>query len=175
MTAVPLESGAVGDRLDGGLGWNLNVVFRAYLKATAAAMSDVAGGPRGFQVLSTAAGDRPGTQLALARQLGIDRTVMTYLLDDLEAAGLVRREPDPNDRRARRVVATPAGHSLLAELHRRHRQVEEHLLAGVPAADQDAFRATLQRMALQLDAVDPGGNACAVAEEVVKQTGGAGA
>ena len=100
-TALP-ESGIPGARLDSGLGWHLTVVFRAYLKAIGTEMGDLAGGPRGFQVLSAAAGDRPGTQLALARQLGIDRTVMTYLLDDLEAAGLVRREPDPNDRRAPR-------------------------------------------------------------------------
>ena len=32
---------------------------------------------------------------------------MTYLLDDLEAAGLVERRPDPTDRRARRVAPTP--------------------------------------------------------------------
>ena len=34
---------------------------------------------------------------------------MTYLLDDLEQAGLIERRPEPADRRARRVVATDAG------------------------------------------------------------------
>ncbi len=34
---------------------------------------------------------------------------MTYLLDDLEAAGLIERRPDPSDRRARRLAATPHG------------------------------------------------------------------
>jgi DNA-binding MarR family transcriptional regulator len=40
---------------------------------------------------------------------------MTYLLDDLEAASLIERRPDPADRRARRIVATQKGNEL-AEL-----------------------------------------------------------
>jgi DNA-binding transcriptional MocR family regulator len=59
--------------------------------------------------LDAAAHGAVGSQLALAQHLGIDRTVMTYLLDDLEAAGLIERRPDPADRRARRVVATQLG------------------------------------------------------------------
>jgi len=152
--------------LDRDLGWGLGVVFRAYVKASGAAMVDVPGGPRGFQVLAAAAGGGPGTQLALARQLGIDRTVMTYLLDDLERAGLVQRTPDPNDRRARRLRATAAGQELLADLHDRRRRVEEHLMAGVDEPDRAALRDVLQRMAVRLDAVDPVAHACSVAEEL---------
>jgi DNA-binding MarR family transcriptional regulator len=65
-------------------------------------------------VLSAAAHGTVGSQLALALHLGVDRTVMTYLLDDLEAAGLIERRPDPADRRARQVVATRQGTKLLA-------------------------------------------------------------
>ena len=73
------------------------------------------GGPRGYQVLASAAVEGPRTQLALAQQLGLDRTVMTYLLDDLQKAGLVERRPDPADRRARRVVLTDAGRARLCD------------------------------------------------------------
>ena len=72
--------------------------------------------PRGYQVLASAAQSTVGSQLALAQHLGIDRTVMTYLLDDLEAAGLIERRPDPADRRARRIVATRQGVDLLVTL-----------------------------------------------------------
>src|ERR1039458_1283363 len=91
------------------LGWALGVVFRGYLRASQDALSDLPGGPRGFQVLAAAARDQHGSQLALAHRLGVDRTVMTYLLDDLEAAGLIERRPDPADRRARRILATARG------------------------------------------------------------------
>ena len=101
--------------LSNDLGWALGAVFRGYVKATHEALADLPGGPRGYQVLAAAAGDEHGSQLALAQRLGVDRTVMTYLLDSLAEAGLVERRPDPADRRARRVVATARGRALLKE------------------------------------------------------------
>src|SRR5580704_6937757 len=115
------------DALADDLGWGLGVVFRAYVTAAHAAVADLPGGPRGYQVLSAAARSAVGSQLALAQHLGIDRTVMTYLLDDLETAGLIERRPDPSDRRAHRVVATQHGSDLLAKLQGRLRAAEAHL------------------------------------------------
>jgi DNA-binding MarR family transcriptional regulator len=152
--------------LDADLGWALGVVFRSYLRITNATLCDMPGGPRGYQVLASAAGDEPGTQLALAQQLGVDRTVMTYLLDDLERAGLVERRPDPADRRARRVLATDRGKNLLTELHERLKQAEEHLLGPLEEGDRIAFRALLQHLATRVDQLDPAPGGCAVVEEV---------
>ena len=46
---------------------------------------------------------------AIAQRLGISRAVVTGLLDRLEERGLIRREPDPGDRRRLRIVMTAAG------------------------------------------------------------------
>ena len=81
--------------VEGDLGWMLGASFRAYAKAAGHVLSDLPGGPRGYQVLVAAARGTARSQLALAQQLGVDRTVMTYLLDDLEAARLIKRQPDP--------------------------------------------------------------------------------
>jgi MarR family transcriptional regulator, transcriptional regulator for hemolysin len=79
----------------------------------------------------------------------VDRTVMTYLLDSLAEAGLIERRPDPADRRARRIVATARGRSLLDGLGERLREAEDQVLAGLAEAeDRQAFRALLQRLAL---------------------------
>ena len=96
-----------GDGLADDLGWGLGTVFRAYVSAAHGAVAGLPGGPRGYQVLSAAAKGAVGSQLALAQHLGIDRTVMTYLLDDLEAANLIERRPDPADRRARAELSPP--------------------------------------------------------------------
>jgi DNA-binding MarR family transcriptional regulator len=74
---------------------------------------------------------------------------MTYLLDSLAEVGLIERRPDPADRRARRIVATARGRSLLAGLGERLREAEDQVLAGLAEAeDRQAFRALLQRLAL---------------------------
>jgi DNA-binding MarR family transcriptional regulator len=99
-----------GGALRDDLGWGLGVLFRSYAKAATAAFAELPGGPRGYQVLATASRGEPGSQLKLAHHLGVDRTVMTYLLDDLEGAGLIERRPDPADRRARRILVTALGH-----------------------------------------------------------------
>jgi DNA-binding MarR family transcriptional regulator len=148
------------------LGWALGVVFRGYIKTANTVMAEVPGGPRGYQVLTAAARGLPGTQLALAQQLGIDRTVMTYLLDDIERAGLVERRPDPADRRARRVVVTDKGQALIAALQQELRRVEDHVLSGLFAEERETFRALLRRLALQVDAIDPMKSTCDAVDEL---------
>jgi DNA-binding MarR family transcriptional regulator len=148
------------------LGWGLGMIFRAYVKAAHAAVADLPGGPRGYQVLSAAAQGNVGSQLALAQHLGVDRTVMTYLLDDLEAANLIERRPDPADRRARRIVATRRGIDLLARLNDRLREAEAHLLAPIDATTRPTFRAQVRLLATQIDALDPPDSPCDLADEV---------
>jgi hypothetical protein len=73
-------------------------------------------------------------QLALATYLGIDRTVMTYLIDELVTAGLVERRLNPADRRQRKIVATARGVSTLRDLRRQVREAEGRLLNLVQKA-----------------------------------------
>jgi DNA-binding MarR family transcriptional regulator len=141
--------------LDDDLGWALGAVARSYRGAAKDAIGELPGGPRGYQVLRFAAEESAATQLAIAQRLGIDRTVMTYLLDDLERAGLVERRPDPADRRARRVVATTEGRTRLALLDERLRLAEGHVLAPLSAAEAAQFRTLLQRLATQVDDFTP--------------------
>jgi DNA-binding MarR family transcriptional regulator len=148
------------------LGWGLGVVFRAYVKAAHEAVAELPGGPRGYQVLASAAQSAVGSQLALAQHLGIDRTVMTYLLDDLENAGLIERRPDPADRRARRIVATKHGVDLLVTLDARLRDAEAHLLDPLGEEAQRLFRAQLRALATRLNALDPLDSPCELAEQV---------
>jgi MarR family transcriptional regulator, transcriptional regulator for hemolysin len=157
---LPVE----GVRAD--LGWALGVVFRAYVKTVGAALTEIPGGPRGYQVLSAAVHDAPDSQLALAQRLGVDRTVMTYLLDDLTTAGLIARQQDPNDRRARRIVATEQGQVRLCELDRLLRQVEDHVLGGLGEDDRESFRELVQRVALDVTSGEPAESACDVAEDL---------
>src|SRR5690349_24994449 len=148
-----------GCTLSNDIGWALGALSRAYMQAVSATFADVPGGPRGYQVLAAAAREEPGSQLALAQHLGVDRTVMTYLLDSLAEAGLVERRPDPADRRARRIVATTRGRALLDGLGQRLRAAEDQLLAGLDDEDRQTFRSLLPPVAVHgapaLDAAGP--------------------
>lgn len=152
--------------LDGDLGWTLGVVFRAYVKATDVAVGKLPGSHRGYQVLKAATEEQPESQSALCARLGIDRTVMTYLLDDLERAGLVARKPAPADRRTRLVVATEAGREQLADLERRLGHAETHVLSGLNAADRKQFKALLRAVAAHANSLDPVADACTIVEDL---------
>ena len=55
---------------------------------------------------------KPMAMGELAALLGMDPPNLTAVVDDLERAGLVERQPHPTDRRAKLVVATAAGGAL---------------------------------------------------------------
>jgi DNA-binding MarR family transcriptional regulator len=152
--------------LAGDLGWGLGVVLRAYALAARTAVADLPGGPRGYQVLSAAAQGTVTSQLALAQHLGVDRTVMTYLLDDLEAAKLIERRPDPSDRRARRVVATQLGIELLATLDDQLRAAEAEVLAPLDREARETFRTQVRLLATRADPLAPANTPCDLAQEV---------
>jgi DNA-binding MarR family transcriptional regulator len=144
----------------------LGVVLRAYAAAAHTAVADLPGGPRGYQILSAAAQGAVASQLALAQHLGVDRTVMTYLIDGLEAAKLIERRPDPADRRARRIVATQLGTELLATLDERLRAAEAHLLAPLDLETRETFRAQVRLLATRADALESPDRPRDLAQEV---------
>ena len=127
-------------------GQALGTLFRAYLTRAGGAVSDLPGGPRGFQVMAIAAVSSCSNQARMAERLGVDRTVMTYLIDDLETAGLVERRPDPADRRARQVLLTARGQETYRRATDRIEQVERDVLAGLSDEDADHFRDLLLRV-----------------------------
>ncbi len=55
---------------------------------------------------------QPMSMSQLAAALGIDPANATTVVDDLEALGLVRRQPHPTDRRAKVVEATRKGKDM---------------------------------------------------------------
>lgn len=75
--------------------------------------------PSTTAALSTVERHGPITPSELAARERIQRPTATRVLARLEDAGLVRRTPDPQDRRSSLVAVTPAARELLAELRTR--------------------------------------------------------
>jgi DNA-binding MarR family transcriptional regulator len=70
---------------------------------------------------------------------------MTSLLDRLAAAGLLQRQPHPNDRRSVVISLTPAGRELVGQLYRSYVRAFEPVVAG-GTTDVQALVASLQRL-----------------------------
>ncbi|GIH93960.1 MarR family winged helix-turn-helix transcriptional regulator [Planobispora siamensis] len=54
----------------------------------------------------------------IARLFNCDPSNVTGIVDRLEGRGLLRREPDPADRRVKNITLTPDGRRAVAELRR---------------------------------------------------------
>jgi DNA-binding MarR family transcriptional regulator len=61
-------------------------------------------------------GKTPMTLRDLAEAMSTDAPAATVIVNDLEARGLVRRAPHPDDKRAKIVSVTPAGKRVLRAL-----------------------------------------------------------
>jgi DNA-binding MarR family transcriptional regulator len=123
----------------------LGVLLREYHQSVAGALAEIPAGARGFQLM-LAAGEGAGrNQATLAAQLGLDRTVTTYLLDELVDAGLVERRPDPTDRRARLIALTGTGQDTLHRLSVHLRELERSVFKALDDQEIQQLTGLLDR------------------------------
>ncbi|MDX3928777.1 MAG: MarR family transcriptional regulator [Shinella sp.] len=82
----------------------------------------------------------------VASLLAMDRTTLTAALKPLERRGLVMVEPDPRDKRGRRLSLTPEGAELLAKAFPIWQENHAKVEAGLVGIDADALRQALMRI-----------------------------
>ena len=75
------------------------------------------------------------TQSALAEALELGKVALGETVERLEAAGIVERRADAQDRRAKRVYVTPAGRAALAGLLDIAIELNADIYAGLSTAD----------------------------------------
>jgi DNA-binding MarR family transcriptional regulator len=103
--------------------------------------------PRHFGMLSHLAASEGQSQQALSLALGIHRSAVVALVDDLEQRGLAERRRDPNDRRAYTLYLTAPGRALLADIEQVAEEQEAELLAALEASERSQLISLLQRVA----------------------------
>jgi DNA-binding MarR family transcriptional regulator len=103
--------------------------------------------PRHFGMLSHLAASEGQSQQALSNALGIHRSAVVALVDDLERRGVAERRRDPVDRRAYTLYLTPTGRKLLAELERTADECDVELLSALNASERSQLISLLQRVA----------------------------
>jgi DNA-binding MarR family transcriptional regulator len=85
-------------------------------------------------------------QTQLANELEVGKVALGSLIDKLEGAGFVKRVPDKEDRRVKRVFLTKMAHQLLSDIAPVSETFNEMILAGVSRKDLETTARTLFKM-----------------------------
>jgi DNA-binding MarR family transcriptional regulator len=111
--------------------------------------------PWEFDVLAALRRQGPPYELspgALLRATMVTSGTMTNRLDRLEQAGLLRRRPDPGDRRGVLVTLTAAGRSRVDAALTALLESEQSLLAPLPEPSRRSLASLLRTLLAPLDA-----------------------
>jgi MarR family transcriptional regulator, organic hydroperoxide resistance regulator len=88
----------------------------------------------------------------VARRLGLATPTITRAATRMEAAGLLRREPHPGDRRVVRLRLTDRGRALEKVIDAEMEQLTDRALASLTAPERDALVAALELVRRNLGA-----------------------
>ncbi|GII91746.1 MarR family winged helix-turn-helix transcriptional regulator [Sinosporangium siamense] len=149
--------------LETDVGWLLGQTFHTYITATQRVLAEFPAAHRGYMAVSAAVHESARNQIEMARQLGVDRSVMVNLVDELEKAGLVERQPDPTDRRNRLIIATDVGRRTLECAKAAIERTERELLATLDGEEQVTFTEMLRRIVAHNLADEASREACIAA------------
>ena len=97
-----------------------------------------------FSLLMSLNRPEPPTMGPVASLLAMDRTTLTAALKPLERRGLVKIQPDPNDRRSRVLILTEKGRTLLARAIPVWQRTHEEIENLVPSIDWATLRNNLR-------------------------------
>jgi DNA-binding MarR family transcriptional regulator len=99
-----------------------------------------------WRVLASLSGGPPETVTGLAEACLLQQPTMTKLLDRMVRDDLVRRLPDPRDRRVVRIEATAKGEALVKDLLVAAREHERQVMERYPAIEQTGLKTLLRQM-----------------------------
>jgi MarR family transcriptional regulator for hemolysin len=86
-------------------------------------------------------------QNALAARVGVEGASLVRVLDELAAAGLITRIPDPSDRRANLLHLTALGRKKTAQVEFELSELRERVFGGLAAGDIAAAQRVIAAIA----------------------------
>lgn len=110
------------------------------------ALEPIGIGPREFLLMRFVAATDGQSQQALAERLGVPPSRMVAMVDHLEEAGLVERQPDPEDRRVRALHLTRKGRGVLDKASKIAIDYETRLCAGINREEREQLIDLLQKL-----------------------------
>lgn len=128
------------------LGYLLKHVQLRFFELTATMLAPIGINGQEAVVLRAIDGPEPLSQGEVARRMGIDRTTMVALIDELEQKGLVQRRQDPADRRKNVVALTGTGRDTLRRANQARQEAERRFLSPLGPGEQELFKQALRAL-----------------------------
>lgn len=88
----------------------------------------------------------------IAAGTGFTKQAVGQIVGDLEKLGYVRREPDPEDARARRLICTEAGHAFLASVDKATKAADRLLASSLDKTERKRLLKLLKKLPSPADA-----------------------
>lgn len=85
-------------------------------------------------------------QSVIAERMGVEPMTVCGYIDRLEKCGLVGRQPDPDDRRAKNVRTTEAANATIAAIRGEAKTLVEQAQAGLDADARSALTTALKQV-----------------------------
>ncbi|MGJ8589464.1 MAG: MarR family winged helix-turn-helix transcriptional regulator [Yoonia sp.] len=147
---VEAETTHVVSDLETLIGYNMKRAYVAIQKDYRAALGEGGLSPRTFSALSLVVAHPNISQSSLARMLGIERSGLVAIIDELERRHFLTRSDVPGDRRVQALVATPAGHDAYQDTLATVQAHEDRLLAGLTVSEKE----TLMQLLVKIRSTD---------------------
>ena len=129
------------------VGLHLARIAKAVSRAFDAALAEAGGSLPVWLILVSLKSEAHGTQRRLADAVGIEGPTLTHHLNKMEAAGLVTRRRDPDNRRVHQVELTGEGEAMFFALLRHVVAFDQRLRDGFDPGELSQLRQLLDRLA----------------------------
>lgn len=146
QTAKQEEPETSSSDLEGLLGYNLKRAYVAVHSDFEKVQGEGGLSGRVFSALSLTVQHPQITQSALARMLGIERSGLVAIVDELESKGFLTRVAVPGDRRVQALVPTEAGRVAYAAALEAVRNLEAQVAENLSDNERATLLALLQRI-----------------------------
>jgi MarR family transcriptional regulator, transcriptional regulator for hemolysin len=150
--SVSHSSGGRRDQLQFAVAFSVGLTGRLWRVRFADRMKALGQTDARWAALCMIADARGGiTQTQLAEQLGVQGPTLVKLLDGLEKQGLVSRQPDSDDRRAKKIVIETRGRETLKEMDDFAIKMRNEFFEGVSEAELKITLRVLRHLSDQLE------------------------
>ena len=135
-----------GSDLEDLIGYNLKRAYVVVQTDFRETLGEDGFSPRVFSALSLTVRFPDITQSELARMMGVERSGLVAIVDELEAKGYLKRAPVPGDRRVQALVPTDAGRAAYDFALAAVKAHEDRLFSTMSAAEKQSLLTLLGKI-----------------------------